>query len=81
MTLDHELPCLPGHLEFLKSQTPVDFVSGVLFLSSCAKKPLQLSPASFLPPPPSQAPSSAKGTSNGAFSGVSAKTHFFRENI
>lgn len=52
MILGPELPCLPGHLRFLKSQTPVDLVSDVTFLSSCANKTIKVSPASFLPPPP-----------------------------
>ncbi|KAF4787668.1 hypothetical protein TURU_168061 [Turdus rufiventris] len=52
-------------------RTPVDLVSDVPFPSSCANHIIKLSPASFLPPPPSQAPSSAKGASSGAFSGVS----------
>lgn len=42
-----------GHL-WTQVMTPV--VSDVPFLSSCANKETKLSPVSFLPPPPSQAP-------------------------
>lgn len=76
MTLGYELPCLTSHLRFLKSWTPVDLVSDVPFLSSCANETNNLSPASFLPTPtPSgsqlwkgtKLSSPAKGTSSGAF--------------
>lgn len=78
VSLQHELPWLPGHLRFLKSKALVDMVPDVPLPSRCANKAPERSPDSFLPPPPSQPPSSARGTFNGAFNGVSHKSSLFR---